>query len=509
MDTLYNQLKNKSSNELFQLVSLSTLILSERNDTVDIQQDYNDFINNMFRYQEDMFLNFREKINKNLSLQNQTKKYLDVYTQWHKDLMFKKVVHLKSLFQPEQRSPEWYDLRQKMFTASADVCDILGLSQYGGNINKVIMKKCGEGPKFTGNKYTWHGQKYEDIACQIYESRYNYKVWEFGLIPHPHLSCLGASPDGITTCGRMLEIKVPSGRKIDGKIKIGYYVQMQAQMEVCDLDICDFFECNIVEYDKESYDKDIYIPSENYFLDIIPRTADLGLVKVPDDRRTEDGLEKGLIGRIGEYSTGGENKYFFPPMNMTTKEQENWLLEKQKNHPDMVIDYWRLETNSINHVKRDRQWWKEKEVTRKLLEAWKGVEYARLNGTDHLLSDSQYMKKYGDFEEETKEIFKEDGEELEHIVSTFLDNIESDDENMIDLIIDRVDSKKVVKTKTTNSKKIITVKKSSTKKIIKKSKNITSIKPIKNNKKNKGNNHSLTIEEITNFGLLDTSSDDE
>ena len=33
-------------------------------------------------------------------------------------------------------------------------------------------------------------------------------------------------------------------------------------------------------------------------LDIIPRTADLGLVKVPDDRRTEDGLEKGLIGTL-------------------------------------------------------------------------------------------------------------------------------------------------------------------------------------------------------------------
>jgi len=507
MDTLYKQLQDKSTEDLLKLVSLSTLILSTRQ-TGDITQEFNSFVDDKFKQQEDMFYNFREKINTNLALQEQTQKQLDVYKQWHKDLMFKKVVHLKSLFQPAQRSPEWYDLREKMFTASADVCDILGMSQYGGNINKVILKKCGEGAKFTGNKYTWHGQKYEDIACQIYESRYNYKVWEFGLIPHPHLPCLGASPDGITTCGRMLEIKVPSGRKIDGHIKQGYYVQMQAQMEVCDLDICDFFECNITEYDKERYENDIYIPEENYFLDILPRTADLGLVKVPNDRRTEDGLEKGLIGRIGEYSTGGENQYFFPPMNMTTKEQEAWLLEKQKEHPTMVIDYWRLETNSINHVKRNRKWWSDKQVTAKLLEAWKGVEYARLKGTDHLLSDSQYMKKYGgDEDNETKEIFKEDGEALECLVSTFLDDIDSDDDTVIDMIVNRVNTKKKVISTTTTTKKVIKIKKSSTKKVIKKSKNITSNKSSKKNKKDE--NKGLTVEEITSLGLLDSSSDDD
>ena len=54
-----------------------------------------------------------------------------------------------------------------------------------------------------------------------------------------HIDYFGASPDGIVSyesknkdyVGRMLEIKCPKSRKIDGIIPIGYYYQIQGQLE--------------------------------------------------------------------------------------------------------------------------------------------------------------------------------------------------------------------------------------------------------------------------------------
>ena len=177
----------------------------------------------------------------------------------------------------------------------------------------------------------------------------------------------------------MLEIKVPYSRVPNGKIKIGYYIQMQTQMEVCDMDVCDFFECNISEYrDKKSYDADQYNAEDNYFIDVYPKTVDLTHVTLCDDRRTEDGLEKGMIGRIGYFSTGNDNEYFYPPMNMTSQQQYEWLQDKKKElatkNQKMVIDYWKIETTSYNEVMRDKKWWKENDVENKLRATWKKVE---------------------------------------------------------------------------------------------------------------------------------------
>lgn len=66
---------------------------------------------------------------------------------------------------------------------------------------------------------------------------------------------MGASPDGINVdvnserYGRMLEIKNIVNREINGIPKKEYWVQMQMQMEVCDLDECDFLETKFVEYE--------------------------------------------------------------------------------------------------------------------------------------------------------------------------------------------------------------------------------------------------------------------
>jgi len=306
-----------------------------------------------------------------------------------------KVSYLQKRKQAKQRTNEWFTMRNTMFTASTDVCDILGKSKYNGCVQKTINKKCNLGKKFMGNRFTNHGVKYEQIGVQIYESRYNKKVLEFGLLQHPTINCLGASPDGITTDGRIVEIKIPYTRKLTGNVPENYFIQTQTQMEVCDINVCDFFEIKIREYfNKELYDKDIYVENDNYFLDIIQKTNNLSNVKVPNDRRTEDGLEKGMIGRIGKYSAADTNKYFYPPIEFTSQEQYEWLQKKQKEFKKenihMYIDYWKVENSSYTEIKRDKKWWKINNVTEKLENTWKQViqKKKQLQSSNNILSSS-------------------------------------------------------------------------------------------------------------------------
>ena len=131
-----------------------------------------------------------------------------------------KVLELKQLPQYEQRSNEWYKQREECISAS-DIASAIGESKYGRK-NDIILQKCGHPSSFKGNIYTLHGQKYEDIAIALYEKIYNVKVHEFGLIPHGFIKShskkripfIGASPDGITDEGIMVEIKCPMRRKI-------------------------------------------------------------------------------------------------------------------------------------------------------------------------------------------------------------------------------------------------------------------------------------------------------
>ena len=49
----------------------------------------------------------------------------------------------------------------------------------------------------------------------------------------------------------MLEIKNVVSRKINGIPKKEYWIQMQLQMEVCNLNECDFLETQFKEYETE------------------------------------------------------------------------------------------------------------------------------------------------------------------------------------------------------------------------------------------------------------------
>ena len=96
-----------------------------------------------------------------------------------------------------------------------------------------------------------HGHKYEPLTTIFYEKMYNTKIGEFGCIKHKTIKHLAASPDGInikknnSRYGRLLEIKNIVNREINGRPKKEYWIQMQMQMECCDLDECDFIETTI------------------------------------------------------------------------------------------------------------------------------------------------------------------------------------------------------------------------------------------------------------------------
>lgn len=143
-----------------------------------------------------------------------------------------------------QRTDAWYEARTQITTAS-DVASAIG--GRNGSHKDFLIKKAGDPQEqrpfsCTAAPLKW-GVMFEPIACRIYSERMGVCVHEFGLLRHPSIDHIGASPDGITETGVMLEIKCPYSRIIDGTVPSAYVAQIQCQLDVCQLDECDFFEC--------------------------------------------------------------------------------------------------------------------------------------------------------------------------------------------------------------------------------------------------------------------------
>jgi len=237
----------------------------------------------------------------------------------------KQVIKLHNTFQPVQKSPEWYEMRNGLLTAS-DWGKILDAK------TDVLLKKCGE-DRFVGGAAIDWGNKYEQVANMIYQHRNNVEVLEFGCLRHPVYDYLGASPDGITPDGVMVEIKCPYSRKITGIPKYEYWCQVQGQLEVCDLDRCDFIECFIKEYD-----------SENEYLDDFANNPN----------------EKGVIADI-YLRNEKKHIFYYSKIFLVGEELESWKNEivKDINTKDAILYdfcYWRLEEVSCIQIYRNQEW---------------------------------------------------------------------------------------------------------------------------------------------------------
>ena len=161
---------------------------------------------------------------------------------------------LKLLPFAEQKSDAWLALRKTLLTAS-DLAQAVGEGKFG--TRKALLQAKSDGAFKSLDcdlaPLEW-GCRFEPIAGAIYSRRFwNIGVHEFGLIQHPTFTIFGASPDGINELGQMLEIKCPYRRKPDGTVPRQYWLQIQGQLEVCDLEICHYIECVFEELHCDDY----------------------------------------------------------------------------------------------------------------------------------------------------------------------------------------------------------------------------------------------------------------
>lgn len=153
--------------------------------------------------------------------------------------------------EPEQRSPEWFVARQGRVTGSV-VGAILGLSPYmtrGDVMRRMVRDAMGAEPEFVGNVATNYGTHYEDGAIVEWQMETGLKWKPAYFIKHE--DWLGASPDGWTSDGGLLEVKCPFGLrdKADGDLTFKtaadqphYLAQMQVQMYVARAKHCHFYQ---------------------------------------------------------------------------------------------------------------------------------------------------------------------------------------------------------------------------------------------------------------------------
>ena len=262
-----------------------------------------------------------------------------------------KLKGLKQLELPEQRSPEWYEMRKDKLTASS-LASAIGKCHFTTR-EELILSKIEDKP-YVSNPITEWGVKYEDIAILFYEELYNVKVLDFGLIPHPTFKAFGASPDGICDdtgndeyVARMVEIKCPPKRKFTKTCPPHYLMQVQGQLEVCDLDHCDFFQVKIEDYENyEEYEKDIFVDDDV----ILPGRTNLNYPKgvtVSYRKKTEIKLT-----------------YLYPVLNMSDDEYKEWIREKKieiinEGHEFIESKWWKISRYECTFIERNYQWWNE------------------------------------------------------------------------------------------------------------------------------------------------------
>jgi putative phage-type endonuclease len=126
-----------------------------------------------------------------------------------------------------------------MITAS-DVASALGESHFESP--DAFVKKKVLRTKWAGNAATAHGTLLEPVARDLYDKTYGRVSHEIGLVQHRDHPWLGASPDGVTEDGLLVEIKCPLSRKIEPNVPKHYWPQVQLQLEITDLEECDFVQ---------------------------------------------------------------------------------------------------------------------------------------------------------------------------------------------------------------------------------------------------------------------------
>lgn len=258
--------------------------------------------------------------------------------------------------QIEQRTPEWYAQMSQVISAS-ELGQLLGPVRQRG---KLVMTKLQ--PPAPRNQplavfsdrmtaFDW-GIRFEPVVKQIYMYRYGVEIRELGRLHHPVDPRCTASPDGlIYSCpenlrrGRLIEIKCPVTRQIDGTVPKEYYAQMQMQLQVTGLQRCDYVEA-------------VFASPYNQMI-----------------QKRGPALYSGWIALIrhsNPLSYQKEFDYVYSPMHAN----EDWRPDLTGSEDEVVeLIPWRLMQWSEQLVLRNESWWTNLQPT--IQAFWEDVERAK------------------------------------------------------------------------------------------------------------------------------------
>ena len=269
--------------------------------------------------------------------------------------------------EPTQRLPNLVQTAQKSAAWHAESRNMLSGHEFGpvcvgtpSEYEHVLAKKCvpevsldstapvTESPTVfltdadgSLSAFKW-GWRYESVARELYETVVSHaRVYDgLGRIKHQTLSRLGASPDGLIMggprMGRLLEIKCPISRIINGKVPLHYYCQMQLQAEVCDVDAVDYVEVQFAACPQEKVTKDI-----------------LTLTKQP-------WIGKVCVTAKSETTPSTDYKYEYSPLFPNTTTGFNDMLAWTPPVNPIILEscVWYVKDWFNTTVVRNTRWWK-------------------------------------------------------------------------------------------------------------------------------------------------------
>lgn len=298
-----------------------------------------------------------------------------------------------------QRSAEWLELRKNLLTAS-DLASALGKGKFITR-PKLIQSKAEArrpislapplgvvfappplAPKpYKSPALSW-GTMFEPMIARIYSEKHNdIHLYEFGLIRHPTLTCFGASPDGITETGKMVEIKCPWKRAIKaGEVPEQYYLQIQGQLSVCQLEQCDYIE--VVMDD---------IPDEAAYYERVAADATHAHGVILEYQTAED-------------TTNDRVSYEYSPAKLTPTEAYAWAMQWVRDRLSdptlhvMRVRPWRMTNMNLVPVSYDPDLWDT--LVPQIQQFWNEVEEkTRMPG---VLNESYDASEAGKAEVPTK-----------------------------------------------------------------------------------------------------------
>jgi len=173
----------------------------------------------------------------------------------------------------------------------------------------------------------------------------------------------------------MLEIKNIVNRDMDGIPKKEYWIQMQLQMETCNLNECDFLETRFNEYDSfTSFNKD------------------------GDFNKSENNELKGIIMYFS--TVGGKPIYIYKPLNMIEEYYNTvWEQEQMEKHQNLGLTwisniYWKLVEISCILVTRNNKWFCDNISV--FEDVWDIILRERETGFEHRAPNKRNKKEKND-----------------------------------------------------------------------------------------------------------------